>query len=541
LFLIGTLTPVAAQDDLIASMTLEQRVGQMFMVTLHGSVVTEQGAAFLRTYQPGAVVLFTSNLESPDQITRLTNGYQQTITDAGGVPLLIAVDQEGGVVARLQQGFTIFPAPVLMTAAGNDMARRVGGTTAQELRAVGINMNLAPVADLETFRDNPIIYRRAFSNDPTLAGETIAAYVTGTQLENVLATAKHFPGHGDTRQDSHAVLQTLDLDRARLDAVELAPFRAAIEARVAAIMVAHIHYAALQPGEALPASLDPRVVNDLLRDELGYDGIIMTDALDMNAVDMTFDYREAAIRAVEAGADLLAFGPGFGAETQVQAVEAVLAAVRAGRISEARINESVARILRTKQSYGLLNWQPLDPAGATERIAAADGVGTMDALFQAGVTIAYDNADLLPVPPERSVAMIFLATRYQIVDECGRYRDDIQWVGVSDAPSSDEIGWARAAAQRAETVIVWTQDAIRTPEQAALVNALPQEKTAAVALWSAYDWQTYPNVAAYMALYSPLRPAVPAACAVLFGAQPATGRLALTLSDTLLAGSRADS
>jgi beta-N-acetylhexosaminidase len=516
--------PLNAQPDPLANMTLEQRVAQMFMVTLHGGVMTEQGAAFLQQWQPGAVVLFAANLGAPDAVTRLTNGYQQAITSAGGVPLLVAVDQEGGVVARLTDGFTVFPAPMLTAAAGDEMAWQVGAATAGELRAVGINMNLAPVADMETYRDNPIIFRRSFGSVPEYAASSVAAFAQGSQSVGVLATAKHFPGHGDTRQDSHAVLQSLDLSRERLDSVELVPFRAAIDADVAAVMLAHIHYPVLQPGAPIPASLDRRVVTDLLRDELGFEGIIMTDALDMNAVDITFDFREAAVRAVEAGVDLLSFGPSFGAETQAQAIQAVIDAVRSGRIPESRIDESAARLLAAKAQYGLLDWQPLDPAGAVERVAAADGAATMEALFQRGVTVAWDNSDLIPVRPEQRVAVIFLATRYQIVNDCGAYRDDIEWVGASDSPSDDEIGWARAAADRADTTIVWTQDAYLNPRQQALVNAMPPARTAVVALWSPYDALALPDVGAFVALYSPLRPAVPAACAVIFGAREATGR-----------------
>ena len=154
------------------------------------------------------------------------------------------------------------------------------------------------------------------------------------------------------------------------------------------------------------------------------------------------------------------------------------------------------------------------------------------------MTVAYDRNNLIPIPPERKTAIIFLATRYQIQGECAQYSTNITWTGVSDNPSADEIGWAIDNAKNADTVVVWTQGADKNPEQQALVNALPQEKTIAVAIWSVYDWQTYPNVAAYVATYTPARPAVPAACAALFGAAPQTGRLAVTLGPDLVAGSR---
>src|SRR5690606_19339720 len=209
--------PVRAQPDPVLSMPLERRVAQMFMVTLHGAGMTEVGAQFLRQYQPGGVVLFAANVTTPDQVTRLTNDFQRTITEAGGPPLLIAIDQEGGVVARLTEGFTTIPAPVVTTAAGPDMGFRMGQLVGQELAAIGINMNLAPVADLETNLDNPIIDRRAYSNDPQVGGEAVAAVVRGLQSVNVLATAKHFPGHGETSVDSHGELPRINISRERLN------------------------------------------------------------------------------------------------------------------------------------------------------------------------------------------------------------------------------------------------------------------------------------------------------------------------------------
>ncbi len=530
-----------AQLPLIDRMTLEQKVAQMFMVTLHGSVLTEDGAAFLQRYQPGLVVLFTSNAGTPDAVTRLTNSYQQTITAAGGVPLLIAVDQEGGVVTRLPDGFTMFPAPLLIGAAGPELAYQTGLATAEELAAVGVNMNLAPVTDLETNPDNPIITRRSFGSDPNLVGETVAAYIQGSQSINVLATAKHFPGHGDTSDDSHGTLPILNLSREVLESRELVPFQRAIDAGVAAVMVAHIDFTALDDVPNLPASLSPEIVTGLLRDDMGFDGLIMTDAMDMNAVDLYYNFYDAVVMAVNAGVDVVSMGPGIGLPIAEQAIQRIVAEVNAGNISESRIDESVERILATKDRFEVLSWQALDPATVDQRMNMAAHADLFARLYQAGATVAIDRNNLVPVPADKSVALIFLATRYQIQQECALYRSDIRWVGVADNPTAEQIGWATGAAALSDVVIVFTQDAIRNVEQQALVNALPPEKTVAVALWSPYDWQTFPQVSAYMATYTPARPAVPAACAILFGAQPATGRLSITLGPELLAGSHDDS
>lgn len=542
--LLGGPLRAQMQDHIearLAGMTVAQKAAQMIMVTLHGPWPLEDDLRFLRDFQPGALAIFNDNVQSPGQLTSLTNAFQHTMQEAGLPPLLIAVDQEGGVVARLnpEQGFTRMPSPILLTAAGPDMAAEAGRFTAQELRAVGIQMNLAPVADLETNPDNPVIYRRAFSNDPAVGAEAVAAFIRGVQSGGGLATAKHFPGHGETSVDSHAELARLDLSRERLEAIELVPFRAAIDAGVDAVMVAHIWFPAFDAAR-VPASLSRNVVTGLLRDELGYNGLIMTDALDMNAVDLQYEFSEAAVMAVEAGVDVLALGPSIGRDAAQLALNAVVSAVDSGRISEARLDESVRRILAAKDRAGLYFWTPLDPDTAAQRVNVPAGDALIESLFTHGVTVAYDHAGLVPVPAGARTAIIFLGTRYQIFDECGRWADPAltRWVAIGDSPDSDQISWAIEAANAADVALVFTQDAIRNPAQQALVNALPSAKTVAIALWSPYDWQTYPNVAAYALTYSPARPAVPAICAVLFGAQPALGQLALTLGPNLVAGSR---
>ncbi len=535
-----TVTPVVLETDvdaLLASMTLEQRVAQMFMVTLHGSVMTEVGAEFLRTWQPGAISMFAGNVTSPAGVTTMTNNFQQTITEAGGVPLLIAIDQEGGVVARLSEeaGFTVIPAPVLVGASGDAMAQQIGMAVAQELSAVGINMNLAPVADLETNITNPIIYRRSFGSLPEVAGAGVSGFVRGTQFMNVLATLKHFPGHGPTAQDSHGELPRIDYPLERIESVELVPFQMAIDSGAAVVMVGHLWYPALDPTPNMPASLSRVVVHDLLREQMGFEGIIMTDAMDMNAVDMTYNFYEALLMAIEAGVDMLALGPSSGLPVAEQSIQTVVDAVRNGRISEERINESVRRILEAKAQYSVLDWVPLDPATAAERVDVESHARLIEELFMQGTTIAFDHGDHLPIQPDQRVAIIFLATRYQIQQECSQYTDPAltQWVGVSDNPSNDEIGWAIGAARNADTVIVFTNDALRNPDQAALVNALPQDKTVAVALFTPFDYRVYPNISSYVVTYSSLRPAVPAACAVLFGAREATGVLSVDLTGEL--------
>jgi len=526
----------AVDDDietLLARMTLEQKVGQMFMAHLYGPILTETGRDLLVTWQPGALALFNSNIQTPQQITRLTNSYQQTIIGAGGVPLLIATDQEGGVIQRLRDGFTTWPVPKLLTATDDPrLTAQAGSALASELRAVGINMNLAPVLDLDTNRDNPIIGRRSPGGHPERVGRTAAGFIEGLQAAGVLATAKHFPGHGDTTEDSHVTLPAVTSDRARLASTELVPFVHAIEAGVGVVMVAHVWYTAYDPDNPRPASLSPAVVTDLLRGELGFDGIIMTDAMDMDAVDKRHTPGEAAILAIQAGVDLIAYGPNMGEQTQMQAMQAVVDAVRAGEITEERLDESVRRLLRAKQTVGLFDWQPLEPETAPQRIDLDGRQQLIAALFRAGVTIAHNESDLLPLSAPQ-VAIIHPANRMDVYRECSPYQSNIRWLAVSDRPLPGEIELAQSIASQVDVVVVFTRDAYSDASQQALVASLPPESTIVVALTSPYDYVRFPQIAGYVVTYSPLPPAIPAACAVLFGAQPASGTLAVDLSPDL--------
>ena len=528
--LLVSVTPIHAQADPLASLTLEQKVAQMLIVNLFGSQLNAPGKAFLEQWQPGGVVLIGENTDTPDAVARLVDSYQQTITDAGGLPLLVAVDEEPGPISHLKDGFTQFPTPTLITATGDpQMAYEVGQAIGDELRAVGVNMTLSPIADLETNPKNPIIVRRSFGNDPAMVSPMIGAFVEGTQVAGVLATAKHFPGHGDSSGDSHTSLPVIGLSKERLESVELAPFGAAIQAHVSAVMVAHIWYPALEPEVDLPASLSSNVITGVLRGELGYDGLVMTDALDMDAIDTTYSYPEAVVKAIQAGVDLV-ISAHIGLDTQVEAIHAVVDAVHAGMISEARIDESVRRILAAKTQYGILDWKPLDSATTSQQIDLDGHEKLIDDLFRKGTTVAFDPNKLIPLAADRSVGIAYPTTRYQIVQECGQYRKDIRWAGVSDSPTNSEIGAAMTTAKLADTIVVFTQNADENTHQQALVKALPPEKTIVVALWSPYDITTFPGIAAYMVTYSPARPAVPAACRILFGAFPAQGRLSVDLS-----------
>lgn len=324
-------------------MTLNQKIGQLCMFGFDGLVPPSFLRGFVQEWGLGGVILFGSNLKSPPQILELTRTLQGL---TAGPPLLIGVDQEGGRVSRLKPPFTQFPPAARLGALGSEeIARTVGGVIGKELCAVGINVDFAPVLDVHTNPDNPVIGDRAFAADPDVVARMGIAFFQGLQAEGVLATGKHFPGHGDTSTDSHLELPVVHHPVDRLERVELYPFRRAIDAGLPVLMTAHVLCPALDPG--VPATLSPRVLTELLRHELGFEGIIVSDDLSMAAIAGRWSVEEAACRFIEAGGDLILMGEDAGAQQAI--LDALLNAVRSNRIPEDRLEASLGRIRKAKK------------------------------------------------------------------------------------------------------------------------------------------------------------------------------------------------
>lgn len=529
MFSVTVTAQDAAPDNLLANMTLEQKVGQMFMYTFYGRPMNEPARIVLQTWQPGFIGLFPSNLGTPEQVTNLTNDVQQTLIDAGGLPAFIGVDQEGGLIAHLKEGFTVWPVPMLLTATQNEeLAYGVGAGMAGEMIAVGINMNFAPVADLNTNRFNPIIGRRSFGSYASLVRPILSAYIKGMQGAGVFATAKHFPGHGDTSADSHTELPVVNWDLARLESVELKPFAAAMDAGVGGIMVAHIWYPALDPTPNQPASLSKAIVTTLVRDQLGYTGLVMPDAMDMDAIDTVYSASEAAIAAINAGHDVVIPGAHISPEAHIEAMQGVVDAIRSGDILESRIDDSVRRILAAKARFGVLEWQKLDAGTAAQRLPTAQNAELINRVFREGVTVVRDPNGLVPL--QGTVGIVYPGTQPSLWTACNR-REGVKPLAINVSPSGQDIGGAVWLAGQVDHIVVFTVDAETSSEQEALVAALPPEKTIVVALQSPYDVLVMPDIAAYVVTYSPLKPAYDAACGVLFGDYPAVGQMAVSLEE----------
>ena len=332
-------------------LTSREKIGQLFMVGFIGTSVTPELASFFKEYKPGGVILFSRNLESVEQIIELTNNLQRCSPRS---PLLISIDQEGGRVSRLPSDFTIFPpCELLGRCRSGELAYAAAASTAKELRAVGINMNMAPVLDVNSNPDNPVIGDRAFGAAPDVVSEIGLITLAGFQDNRVVACGKHFPGHGDTSTDSHKELPVVAAARERLEAVELPPFRCAVSARVATMMTAHVLYKALD--DRLPATLSRTIITHLLREDLQYDGVVLTDDLEMHAIMDHYGSGDASILALEAGCDMLLICKDR--DREIAAFDAVEQAVASGRIGTERLDQSVARIQRLKRHF-LIPYKP---------------------------------------------------------------------------------------------------------------------------------------------------------------------------------------
>lgn len=344
-------------------MTLEEKVGQLFVTVAYGEHAntpdrrnrTEYGvdtpADLVARYHLGGIVYFTwtSTLHSPLQVGELSNGLQRAARAAGaGVPLLISTDQENGAVVRIGPPMTPLPTAGQLGAAGVvEDARTTAEISGRELRAMGINQDLAPVADVNLNASNPVLGSRTFSADPAVAAAMTGAEVAGYQ-RFVAATAKHFPGHGATGTDSHVGLPVVDHDREQWERLDAPPFRAAVAAGVDVIMLGHLVLPRIDPS-GQPATLSPVLVDGLLRRDLGFRGVVMTDSLRMQAVRAVQPDERIPVLAIAAGADLLLMPSDLDL-----AYRSVLAAVRSGELSQARIDTSVRRLLELKWRRGLV-------------------------------------------------------------------------------------------------------------------------------------------------------------------------------------------
>src|SRR6266571_4131149 len=385
----------------LARLSLEEKVAQMIGVRafgLHYHPASEEGRRLRREVRDlgvGSVVVFESEVDS---LPRLLNGLQALAK----LPLLVSADMERGMSFRIRRGVVPLPYAMAIGATRSEEAARfTGEVTAREGRALGIHWALAPVADVNNNPGNPVINIRSYGEDPELVARLDAAFVRGAREGGLLTTAKHFPGHGDTAVDSHLQLATVAADRARLESVELRPFRRAVDAGVDSVMLGHIAVPAVDP-TGTPATLSAPMATDLLRQQLHFQGLVVTDAMEMAGVGAAWT-GEAAIRAVQAGADMILLPP----QADV-AIRALARAVREGQLPASRVDASVLRILQAKERLGLDRARSVDPAAADQNVGRPEDVEKALEIARQAVTVVKNDGGVLPLRAEQPLRILHL-------------------------------------------------------------------------------------------------------------------------------------
>lgn len=540
----------------LSQWSLDQKIGQLFICGFHSLTADEQIRTLVKDYHVGGTVYFRRNVESVFQLAALSANLQRLPRSRPDIPLFISIDQEGGMVSRLDhEGMSRIPGNMTLGAAGDlRLTRRTAELAAKEMIALGINFNFAPCVDVNNNPANPVIGVRSFGEDPDKVGEHGAAAIHGYQQSGVIATAKHFPGHGDTTVDSHRGLAVVPHDRRRLERIELAPFAKAIAAGVDAIMTAHVAFPAFEPDEGTPATLSKRVLTDLLREELGFGGVIVTDCLEMHAISKSCGIVEGAVRAIEAGADLVLVSHTF--EDQIGAIRAVREAVASGRLSEQRIDRSAERVLALKKKR--IGWLP--PVAETEVLVPApltppkESDALLTEIAESSVTLVKDAGNL-PLDPAQAILVVWpelrhrtevdepAVHRYTLADALGRYGERVTLSAIGTHPTEREVEEVLSQSRNFAQIVVvtYTAEGELPTGQARLVqglNRLYGSRIVAVSSRNPYDLHYFPEVGTYLCLYENRSFALDALAKVLTGKIVPRGTLPVSLGSEYRTGFR---
>lgn len=538
-------------DWKVSGLTLEQKIGQMFICGFDALAPNDHAKKLIQDCHVGGIVYFRRNVQKLSQLSELSSSLQELAASSGQPPLIVAIDQEGGMVARIDhEGISRIPGNMALGAAGSqEYTYQVGKIGAKELRALGINMNFAPCLDVNNNPRNPVIGVRSFGEDPKAVADHGLAAIRGYQEEGVSATAKHFPGHGDTSVDSHLGLASVPHDRTRLEKVELYPFKKAIEDEVDAIMTAHVSFPAIEP-EGIPATLSHAVLTGLLREEMGFYGLIITDCLEMHAIAKEFGISEGAVRSIEAGADCVLVSHTLA--DQEAAIRAVVDAVNSGRISEERIDASVERILTLKMRN----------ADTAKNLPAIDlmeisleAKGLLSEIAGKGITLVRDEAQL-PLNRGESVLVywpeLLKATQvdeawsrsYTLGDALGARGGIVEEIRIGTDLSDEEVNAAfqEAGGYKQVVVATYTSESKLPTGQRKLVDKLMQlddVKLIVASTRNPYDLNDLPQIPTYLCCFENTPYYMDALAGILYGDVVPEGRLPVSLNEKFPTGSKA--
>ena len=541
-----TREQLAWVDSTLETLSPRERVGQMvwrWVLGDYANVADSSYANARRDVEEHRIGGITMSLGSPIEVAAKINSLQRRAR----VPLIVSADLEPGL-GRLEGGVfshylldggtaTVFPQAMAIGATGRDEdAYDVARTIAREARAVGIQVNFAPTVDVNNNPGNPVINVRSFGEDPERVARLTAQWVRGSHEAGVLATAKHFPGHGDTDVDSHVGLPVVSANRARLDQLELVPFRAAITAGVPLVMTAHIALPAVSGDSATPATLSPRIITDLLRQDLGFRGVTITDALTMEGVGRGYSAEESAVLAVKAGSDILLMP-----RDAKRAIDAVVSAVDRGEIPRARIDAAARRVLELKARTGVAFNPMSDLEALREIVGATEHRAMADDIARRAVTLLRDNGNLLPVSGRTVVVQYMPETELKAGRVFAREIAALRPSGVykiTPRSGREELDSIARAAGGADRVVVAAPvrrvegegRAVSPAQIASWIDALAQrERVVFVAHGNPYLIRQVPRVDSYVVTYGVGDALERASARAIMGRAPITGRAPISL------------
>jgi len=558
--------------SLMRHMTLEQKVGQLFVIEVAGRDATDVSAAAksvnqrlygvdtpgqaIAKYQPGGVIYYTTrvpcsgcasddNIGDPAQVATLSNGLQAaSLAQPAHIPLQISVDQEGGaLVARFGPPATQMPGAMALGADGSEAdARTSGDVIGTELKAVGVTQDYGVDSDVNINPNNPVIGVRSPGGDPSLVSRIVTGEIQGFHDAGESAVSKHFPGHGDTGVDSHFGLPIVTHDLAEFESTDLPPFKAAIAAGVDTIMTAHVVFPAVDPSGA-PATMSHKILTGVLRDELGFKGLIVTDALDMAGATSTYPPDVAPVQAILAGADQLLIPPQMDT-----AYGAVLDAVHDGVISKQRLDESVYRILLHKYQHGIFSDPFVDPAAAPTVMGAPEHLAAAQAVTDRTTTLVKNDGGVLPLatPPGHVLVTGWgVGTTAALGDQFTQRGADTQVFQTGTTPSDTLIDQVVAAASDKDLVVVSTYNAwgldtttgqptASDVAQTKLVGALlaTGKKVVVTAMRNPYDVAAFPEAPAVLDAYGYTGDSIASLVKVIYGEVNPTGKLPVSVPNT---------
>lgn len=512
-------------------MTLQEKIGQRLMTGFPGTEMTEEFRQAVKTHKIGNVILFRENIRDCEQLKRLCRELQELIRQETGHSAFIAIDQEGGIVTRLKEDAVNVPGAMALGATGDpENAYRAGVLIGREMRALGPNINFAPTVDVNSNRKNPVIGVRSYGDEPQKVGRFAARSVQGLLDGGVLCTAKHFPGHGDTDLDSHLALPCVDKSLEDLERVELVPFRAAVEAGVPAVMTAHILFPQIEP-EPIPATMSRRIIQGLLRQKLGFEGIVISDCMEMKAIAAHYGIAAGTLAAFKAGVDLVEIT--HHPQWCTEAADRILEAAQSGELDMEAMDASVNRILAYKQQ-----WIENTQLGDFDFAAAAE---ESRMLMEQSITEVCRPAEpfRLGEHPLCIGCQPYRASLVGNVEDQSGNPFGTQMAAelhgtcadMSRDPSGEEISALVSQAKQHSCAIVGTFNAASNPGQLALIHALADSgiPTAVVALRIPYDLSDLPGSVWGIAAYEYSPESIRAAAKVLRGELVPTGKLPVEL------------